>query len=493
MKLKKMKLRTKVFAYILIFAMIIIALLWVFQIVFLDDFYKMIKTRQIQSTVDEIADHIQDNVESNEMESFLYSTVINGEYCIQVWEKDSEANGKEYYTRLYQDVLTNPGICGYQNDTSISVEDHDLYMQASENDGEATMSSSNSISLPSGVKIKNDFDGITVGRIIYTEDDTKYFLIVNSRISPVNETVDTLVQQLGIITTVLLLLAFAIALIIANNVSRPIQKITAKARHLGKGDFDIHFDGKGYLEIEELNDTLNYAVQELGKVENLRNELIANMSHDLRTPLTMITGYSEAIRDLPGEDTKENIQIIIDECTRLTNLVNSILDLSKIQSRVEELKTEKFNLSEQVRTICERFDTLLKKDGYEIQYIQDTEEDVYVEADQEKISQVIYNIIGNAVHYTGEDKKIYVRQTCMNDIVRIEIEDTGKGIKEEDIPYVWDRYYKLKTNHKRQELGTGLGLSIVRGILELHAVRYGIISEKGKGANFYFEFPKVKE
>lgn len=482
-----MKLRTKVFTYIFSFAMIIVLLLWTFQIVFLDDFYKMIKTRQIKNTANKIADVIG----TDELASSLYSIVVNGDYCIRILQKDSDSLEGEIYVEPYAMELANNIACGAQEVGTISAKEAQLYQEASEHGGEAVATGSNSTTLPSGVEVKNNFERITVGKIVEVNND-KYFLLVNARISPVNETVDTLIQQLMIITVILLILALGLAFLIANNISKPIHKINGKAKTLASGKLDVRFDGKGYLEIEELNDTLNYAVEELSKAENLRNELIANMSHDLRTPLTMISGYSEAIRDLPGEDTKENIQVIIDECQRLTNLVNNILDLSKIQANTEKLVIETFNLSERLRIICDRFNTLLKKDAYELILVKDVEQDVYIQADQEKMTQVIYNIIGNAVHYTGTDKKVYVRQIVKDGRVRIEIEDTGKGIKEEDIPYVWDRYYKLKTNHKRQQLGSGLGLSIVRGILELHSVSYGIVSEKGKGAIFYFEFPIEK-
>lgn len=126
-------------------------------------------------------------------------------------------------------------------------------------------------------------------------------------------------------------LALIFAAIMSKKVSKPIIKINESAKELAKGNVAVHFDGEGYREITELNDTLNYAAEELSKVENLRRELIANVSHDLRTPLTMITGYAEVMRDIPGENTPENVQIIIDEANRLTSLVNDMLDISSFR------------------------------------------------------------------------------------------------------------------------------------------------------------------
>ncbi len=201
----------------------------------------------------------------------------------------------------------------------------------------------------------------------------------------------------------------------------------------------------------------------------------------------MITAYSEIMRDLPGENTAENVQVIIDETTRLTALVNDMLDLSKIQAGSDSLSMEEFNLTESINTILMRYAKLIENDGYHIDF--DYEEDVFVEADEMKMSQVIYNLINNAINYTGENKQVSIRQTVKNGSVKISITDTGKGIAQEELPYIWERYYKVDKAHKRSTVGTGLGLSIVKGILEMHHAEYGVISEIGKGSTFYFTLP----
>lgn len=329
---------------------------------------------------------------------------------------------------------------------------------------------------------------MTYGEVI-SSTDGDYFVLVNSRITIVSEIAETIRTQLIIISVILILIALGVAFLIASVISKPIIKINESAKYLAKGKFDVEFEGKGYLEIEELNDTLNYASVELSKVEKLRNELIANMSHDLRTPLTMIAGYGEVMRDLPGENTPENVQVIIDECHRLTALVNDILDLSKLQAGTQSLKMETFNITSVIRDITNRFSTMLKKEGYEISFEYD--EDVKVLADNVKLNQVIYNMIVNAVHYVGDDRKIIIKQIIKDKKVRIEVIDHGEGIDAQNLPYVWDRYYKLDKVHKRASIGSGLGLSIVKGILELHKATYGVTSKVNEGTTFYFEVEKV--
>lgn len=219
---------------------------------------------------------------------------------------------------------------------------------------------------------------------------------------------------------------------------------------------------KGYKEISELADTLNYTVSELTKSELLQRELIANVSHDLRTPLTMITAYAEVMRDLPGENTPENLQVIIDEAKRLTELVNDLLDISKLQAGVQKLERKEYNLTESIKSVMKRYAKLVEQQGYDITF-EYREPEVWVEADEYKIYQVLYNLVNNAVNYTGE------------------------GIAPEQLNHVWDRYYKIDKNHKRAVMGTGLGLSIVKNILQLHDAPFGVITEIGKGSIFWFE------
>jgi signal transduction histidine kinase len=284
-------------------------------------------------------------------------------------------------------------------------------------------------------------------------------------------------------------MALALALILSKFITRPIVKINKAAQVLARGEYETEFSGSGYREICELSDTLNFAAAELAKNDNLQKELVANISHDLRTPLTMIKGYGEVIRDIPDENTPENVQVIIDETERLTELVNDMLDLSKIRAGTRKPEIEVFELTETVAAVLLRYEKFTEQQKYVINF--EREESVCVKADRTMILQVVYNLVNNALNYTGDDKTVTITQSVNDGRVRVSVSDTGVGIAEEDLPYIWDRYYKVDKVHKRAVVGTGLGLSIVKGILESHGARYGVESRVGEGSTFWFELDVI--
>ncbi|MDE5621261.1 MAG: HAMP domain-containing histidine kinase, partial [Ruminococcus sp.] len=317
------------------------------------------------------------------------------------------------------------------------------------------------------------------------------YLILNSELVPVGSTVSIIKRQLVMIMIILIIIAAFISVFLANRISGPIDRITKSAENLAKGDLNTKFDGRGYLESKKLADTLMYAEKELSRVDKMQRDLIANVSHDLRTPLTMLKAYAEMIRDLSGDNPvkrNEHLEIIINETDRLSAMVNDILDLSKLESGKQKLNPSEFEIGAKLNAIIGRFKGISDKMGYHIHFTPDKEETVY--CDIVKIEQVIYNLINNAINYTGADKQVYVRQINQADGVLIEVEDTGDGIEESKIKLIFDKYYRSE-NHKREVVGTGLGLSIVKAVLKLHGYDYGVRSTLGKGSVFWFKINDV--
>ncbi len=339
---------------------------------------------------------------------------------------------------------------------------------------------------------RSGYDMLLYGRTLGDPDNPSGYLLVNSALVPVGSTVDIIKRQLMLITIVLIVMAFIISLFLSRRIARPIAKITKAAENLAKGDFNTKFDGKGYLEAKKLADTLTYAEGELSRVDTMQRDLIANVSHDLRTPLTMLKAYAEMIRDLSGDNPvkrNEHLEIIIDETDRLSLMVNDILDLSKLESGKQKLNPSEFEISGKLNEIIDRFKGISEKMGYNIRFTPDEPKMVY--CDVVKIEQVIYNLINNAINYTGADKQVFVRQINTPDGILIEVEDTGDGIEEDKIKLIFDKYYRSE-NHKREVVGTGLGLSIVKAVLKMHNYDYGVRSTLGKGSTFWFKISDVK-
>ncbi|WFA10449.1 HAMP domain-containing sensor histidine kinase [Tissierella sp. Yu-01] len=424
----KLKLQWKIFAFLLGFCFLLILILWIFQTIFLSDMYKF--TRKIE--IDKAINLVEKEINSPKLKDLLYELELT----------------KEIIVRPTQDFA--PPVRPAPNRFT-----------------------------------HRQPETITKDQKFILEDGSEVFLTFHAMVTPVDATVSTLQIQLFIITGIMVILATVLAVIISKRISSPIEKINQSAKTLAMGNYETEFNGSGFLEIKELSDTLNTTASELSKVEQLRRELMSNISHDLRTPLALIYSYAEMMHDFPKEITPEQSQIIMDETKRLTSLVNDVLDISNIEIGMEKLNEANYNLTESLEKTINRISNLVKNDGYQLDFIHDGE--IYLLADEVKITQAFYNLLLNAITHCGEDKTVTVKQSTKGNVVRIEVIDYGEGISNSDLPYIWDRYYKVDKKHKRPIMGTGLGLSIVKKIIKMHNGEYGVESEVGKGSVFWFQ------
>ena len=424
----KLKLQWKIFVFLLGFCLLLMLILWMFQTTFLSDMYKF--TRKIE--IDKAIKLVEEEINNPMLKDILYELELN----------------KEIVVRPTQDFA--PPVQ--------PVPERFNHRQP---------------------------EAVTKVQEFVLEDGGKISLTFYAMVTPVDATVSTLKIQLIIITGIMVILATILAVIISKHISRPIEQINQSAKTLAMGNYETEFHGKGFLEIKELSDTLNTAATELSKVEGHRRELMANISHDLRTPLALIYSYAEMMYDFPHEITQEQSQIIMDETKRLTSLVNDILDISNIETGMEKLNRTNYNLTASLQKTIDRIEKLIKRDGYGLDFIYD--EEIYIFADEVKITQAFYNLLLNGITHCGNDKIVAVKQIINDNIIRIEVVDHGEGILGSDLPYIWDRYYKVDKKHKRPIMGTGLGLSIVKKVVEMHDGEYGVESEIGKGSIFWFQ------
>ena len=522
-KKKRFSIKWILFFSLVSFVSIILLAIWLMQTVYLDEFYRYIKTRDLH----EAMNNIESAINNEDLEDALNSVSEQSDTCIMIVDDDatveytvertsecrihrwSKLTMKSYLRRIREGDGTYTKI--YLNEEEEDPLEAKIQPKESddrpseEEEGEHSGSEYEYNTYSPGIiarsKNKEKYDRLFYNQsktedMIYakriTMGDKKVTIFLDTEVSPVDTTVATIRIQLIYITIIVILMTIVLAIILSRKIARPIIKINRQAKELAKGRYDTVFDGTTYREVNELSNTLTTAAVELGKTEQFQRDLIANVSHDLRTPLTMIVGYAEVMRDIPGENNPENVQVVIDEGKRLTNLVTDLLDMSKLQAGVSKIDPGEYDLTDSISAIIDRIAKMTEKDHYHIEFLY--KEHVLVYADEKKIYQVLYNLIGNAINYTGDDKRVIVKQKVFveDKKVRIQVIDTGEGIKKEDLDAVWQRYYKVDKTHKRPVVSNGIGLSISKNILELHQADYGVESEYGHGSTFYFEIPFTK-
>ncbi len=467
-----MRLSVKIWLFFMIFVCVVFLLMWLFQVVFLERFYESFKIRDTAKVADQLVSAYHTKTDEA-FEKSACEMALRNEMCIEILDSD----GRE----VYYDCMYN-GKCllhGAGSGTFFYLMD----LQQSD----------------SGVICRRIFNNTLQNEMLVygctmvgSDGGVTGYLLLNSPIVPMESTISILKRQTMQITVLLAIFGAVMSLFVARIISTPIVKITHSAKRLAHGDYGTQFESGGYAEADDLAQTLTYAARELSKTDAMQRDLIANVSHDLRTPLTMLKAYAEMIRDLSGNDPvkrEQHLNIIIEETDRLSLLVNDMLDLSKLESGTQKLERSVFDITQCVAEIVHRYEGISEQMGYHIHFAPD--EPCLVRCDAGKIDRVIGNLINNAINYTSkEDKQVFVAQKNTPQGVRIEVRDTGDGIEEEKIKLIFDQYYRSE-NHKREVMGTGLGLSIVKAILKLHAYDYGVDSKPGEGSVFWFTIRDV--
>lgn len=462
-------IRFKIWIYFLSIIFVLLFLNWFLQIFSLNNYYDKMKIINSEKKAAVITDAYKHNNNMEDFANSIRNTINNDDLFVQI-----ERNGNVVFNSNNQESAYKAELA-----------------QAKESLKEIG-ANQDSVSLTL-ITDKTQRETWAYAGYLDASHDTAMYLM--SPLYPVDSTVEILQNQLVYITLASLGLTIIFALYMSRRISMPIKDINNKANKLAQGEYGITFPTRyPYSEINNLAQTLNKASFELEKSSMLQRDIIANVSHDLRTPLTMVKSYAEMIRDLSGDNPEKrnaHLQVIIDEADRLNNLVNDIMTLSDVQAGTLQLNIERFSIKELFSSVLQPYNVLKQKDGYNI--IFNCRQDVEVIGDSERIKQVIANLLSNAVKYCGEDKKIFINVKKWGKRVHCEVVDHGQGIKSSELPYIWERYYKSSTNHVRASKSSGLGLSIVKEILTAHNARFGAESKFGRGTTFWFELEVAPE
>jgi signal transduction histidine kinase len=276
-------------------------------------------------------------------------------------------------------------------------------------------------------------------------------------------------------------------LVYTSKITRPLKLLKDSAAKVARGDFKQRVTVKSNDEIGQLIDSFNTMVNDLDNIDKVRSDFVANVSHDLRTPITSVRGFLEGILDgtIPQEKSNYYLGIVRDEVVRMNSLVNNLLEMTKFEQGKQVFRFKSFNINEMIRKCIVKYEKLFLDKNLDVEVDFETD-DEFVLADQDAIERVFTNLIHNAVKFTNDSGIISLGTKRVKDKVEVYVKDTGIGISKEDIGYIFDRFYKTDKSRGVDKTGTGLGLSICKSILNAHDQDLYVESQLGKGSKFTF-------
>ena len=460
-------IRVKFLMYFSGMALFILILLWLLQIVFINSFYESMKIRDTEK----VGRAVTTRFGKEDFEDTLLRYSFEKNLSLQVYNEKGglvfPLNPLDY---MYQPMISGEDFFTYFQPLLKNDKTEETYVNEYKNEESSSI-------------LYVSYLGVEAGE--------KYFLAVSTNVDPVDSTVEILKDQLIIVSTISLVLAFILSLYLSSRLARPLSDMAKTARALGQGNYDVQFKEQDYTEMNDLARTLNYATGELTDALEMRKDLIANVSHDFKTPLTVIKSYGEMIRDISGDNKalrEKHVETILEETDYLTHFVNDLLDLSRVESGLGQLDSESVDLKALTKDVLCRFKNL-ERTGYTFAIHGEGT----MVCDENKMRQVIYNFITNAVNYSTDKKRIDIYMIEQRGYITYCVRDYGRGMADEDRDKIWERFYRGRDNHERQVVGTGLGLFICKNILDLHGFDYGVKSKLGVGSTFYFKGPKGEE
>ena len=288
----------------------------------------------------------------------------------------------------------------------------------------------------------------------------------------------------------------------------PIRELARLSDRMADLDFDAKYTSGGSNEIGELgenfnrmseklestiselkkaNNSLQKDIEQKDKLEKMRNEFLGNVSHELKTPIALIQGYAEGLKEGVNEDAESRefyCDVIMDEASKMNQMVKNLLTLNQLEFGDEDIVFERFNLTALVKGVLQSMEIMADQAGAKI--MLHTEEDIYAWADEFKVEQVVRNYVSNACHHVSGDMVIEVKMVQKDGKVRVSVFNTGNPIPEADAPHIWDKFYKVDKAHTREYGGNGIGLSIVKAIMKSFNQEYGV-KNYDNGVEFWFE------
>lgn len=483
MKRKTFTFQGKLLCYFIFFTAVIFTVLWLLQTVFLQRFYDGMIIRNTISAAESIAAQSAGS-ECGDSQITGYIDDLSRENSVLVFVTDRD--GSILYSADQFKKGRHPEDDSPEADR-FARGPKNAYRQYRELpvDFPELLEALSSAKDETAELRRDDF--YVYGRYISFEGN-EAVLYLGTTLGAVGSAARIIQTQLIWVTLLSVAVGFVLAWFQSRSFAKPIAQLNEKAHDLGENQQNISFSEGFCTELDDLNRTLDRTAEKLKQNREFQNEFLANVSHDLRTPLTMIKGYAEMIRDISREDEQQcaaDVAVIVEESDRLTALVNEILEYSELQMSDSEPVAETVDFSEIMASVTDSFEKLYAKDGFT--FARSIPPEIYICGNASRLQRAVYNLVDNAVRHAGDDKWVGVTLQSDGQSAAAEISDHGSGIAPDDLERIWEKYY---TNRQRRGKGvSGLGLAIVRQTVQLHHGRCEVSSEPGKGSIFRIIFP----
>ena len=334
---------------------------------------------------------------------------------------------------------------------------------------------------------------ITVAMPLSLRGEAVGAVFVHKKLELINTGFLPLFHELWLAAMIASALGLVLTAYTAVRITRPLTELANAAKRLAQGDMSVKVRVYADDEIGEVSRAFNSMVDALQTMEEQRKGFVANVSHELRSPITSIAGYLQGMLDgtIPREEHQKYMQVVYDETQRLTRLIRDLLDLSRIESGNVPMNPVDFNINELMRRVLIKYEGRLDEKNMEVES-EFADEPCMVHADMDRIEQVVSNLVDNAIKFCGQYGKLTLETRWVGDLCTVTVADDGAGIDEKDLPHVFDRFYTVDKAHTAGK-GTGLGLSIVKQILLQHGHDITVESVKGEGTRFAFQLDRAKE
>lgn len=493
----KKSVNDKLFFCFSLLVFIVIGIIWILNTLILEEFYIYTKKHdlsQLYSTINKIYTNYDYNVDSKEIETELgkIDSKSNVDIVIQ--------NGREITIYTTSKDFTRNRFLLSKLDVSLYLNND--YFKENFKEGKNYYTG-----VINDSSINSDFVFL-VGKL-----DNNFNIFARTPMESIKESVLITNRFLIIGGASAIIIGAIVALIISNTFTKPLKELTSISKKMSNLDFSQKYEvttddeigmlgtsinilssnlEKTIKELKMANMELEKDIEETSKISEMRNQFVSDVSHELKTPIALIQGYAEGLIDgIVQDDESKNyyLNVILDEANKMSELTRGLLDLSNLEYGKNELNMQNFNITELINNLIKKQELILDEKNIKVSF--DCQEEINVIGDTFRIEQVITNYFNNAIKHLDNKKEIIfsIDDIKKENIVRVSVFNSGENIKEEDIPRIWNRFYKVDSSRNREVGGSGIGLSLVRAIMKQHNMNYGVVNISG-GVKFWFELKK---